>query len=79
MKIRMLTILAGPGGCVDAGAEADVPLAMAIDLVSGGYAEALEPFPEPEPDPPSAPEPEPEPEPETEAPAAEKPSKRKAK
>ena len=69
----MLTILAGPRGCIDAGAAADVPQDMALDLVLGGYAEALEPFPEPEPtpepDPPSPAEVEPEPTPEP-APAA---------
>lgn len=46
MKIRMLTIAAGPQGSIDAGADADVHPEFARELVGRGFAEALEPFPE---------------------------------
>ena len=52
----MKTRVAGPGGVYGIGAVLDAPEKQARQLVSGGYAEALEKAEEPIPEP--APEPE---------------------
>lgn len=41
MKIRLKTMLAGPGGSYSPGTH-DVPEQFARELIEGGYAEALE-------------------------------------
>ena len=48
MKIRMLTLAAGPDGVLQAGKIAEVPEARARALIAGGYAVDLTPSPFPE-------------------------------
>jgi hypothetical protein len=55
MKIKYKTRAAGPDGTWNIGDVADIPVDKARQLVTGGYAEALEPFPQ------AAPKPAPEP------------------
>lgn len=43
MKIRMLTLLAGPGGVRQPNTVHEVPTAEAEALIAGGYAEKVEP------------------------------------
>jgi hypothetical protein len=43
MKIKMLTLLAGPGGVRQPNTVHDVPPAEAEALIVGGYAEKVEP------------------------------------
>lgn len=47
MKIRMLTLAAGPDGVLQAGKIAEVPEATARALIAGGYAVAVEVTPGP--------------------------------
>lgn len=67
MRVKMLTKAAGPHWSANPADELDLPLEIAAQLVSGGYAERVEE---------AAPKPEPKPAPEPEtamvAPAAEK-------
>ena len=49
MKIRMLTLAAGPDGVLQAGKIAEVPEAKARALIAGGYAVDLTPCPFPNP------------------------------
>lgn len=42
MKIRMLTLAAGPDGVLQPGQEVDLPGEQARALIEGGYAEAVE-------------------------------------
>lgn len=49
MKIRMLTLAAGPDGVLQAGKIAEVPEATARALIAGGYAVDLTPCPFPNP------------------------------
>jgi len=55
MKIQYKTRAAGPAGVFGIGSIAEVTEAQARQLVDGGYATALEPFPQ------AAPKPAPEP------------------
>jgi hypothetical protein len=41
MRIKMLTLQAGPDGVRQAGSEHDVPTAEAEALIAGGYAEKV--------------------------------------
>lgn len=41
MKVRLNTIMAGPGGCYDRGREVDLPEPQAIDLIRTGQAEQV--------------------------------------
>lgn len=50
MKIRMLTLAAGPDGVLQAGKIAEVPEARARALIAGGYAVDVSPK-EPNPSP----------------------------
>lgn len=47
MRIRMLTIMAGPDGIVHPGQEVDLAPERARELIDGGFAEAIA-RPEPE-------------------------------
>jgi hypothetical protein len=48
MKIKLISRMAGPDGNYPPGSVIDVEEDKAIRLVSGGYAEALEPVAKPE-------------------------------
>lgn len=41
MKIKMLTLAAGPSGVFQAGAVLELPDMVALQLIAGGYAVAL--------------------------------------
>lgn len=43
MKIRLLTIMAGPAGTAQPGQVVEVSVAMGRELVAGRYAELVEP------------------------------------
>jgi hypothetical protein len=50
MKIRLKTLMAGPGGVVRPGEVVDLPGDQARELIAGGFAELAEkPKPEPPP------------------------------
>lgn len=42
MKLKMITTMAGPDGCVNAGDVADIDPTLADALIAGGYAVALD-------------------------------------
>jgi len=42
MKIKMLTTAAGPGGSMESGQEYDLPGSLALSLIDGGFAKAVE-------------------------------------
>lgn len=41
MKVRFLTLMAGPSGVRSPGEEADLPVDTATELVAGGFAVAI--------------------------------------
>ena len=43
MRVRMLTLMAGPEGIRSPGSVVDVPQADAVALIDGGFAESAEP------------------------------------
>ena len=43
MKVKLKTIMAGPGGGCDPGSEIDVDKKTADALIDGGFAQAIEP------------------------------------
>ena len=49
MKVKLKTLMAGPGGCFQPGETIDVKEAEARALVSGGFAEAVGKWPKKEP------------------------------
>lgn len=51
MKVKIKTIMAGPGGNYLPGDEADLPDEVAHSLISGGFAESMEEPAEKEPGP----------------------------
>ncbi len=44
MKVKLLVPICGPDGSFKAGDEPDLAESIAMGLITGGYAEALEPF-----------------------------------
>lgn len=42
MKIKMITLAAGPNGNLEPGQEVDVPVEFAQQLIEGGYAVEIE-------------------------------------
>jgi len=48
MKVKIKTLLAGPGGIIQPGQIADVDPEQAVALIAGGFAVAVEGMPEPE-------------------------------
>ena len=51
MKIKLITLMAGPEGTFSPGSLLDLEKSKAEALINGKYAISMEPEPEPEPEP----------------------------
>lgn len=50
MMVRLISRMAGPGGCYSPGSVIDLPGPEAHELMARGYAVSMEPMAEPQPE-----------------------------